>query len=83
MPSTSADICERLQESTHIFRSSKEDWSFPGKNCQKLECFCILLGCLRFLSKIRLGEIFSRKAINFVKRRDPQIIQLERIQLIS
>ena len=33
--------------------SAKEDWNFPGKSCQKSGCFCI--------TKIRLGEISSRK----------------------
>ena len=35
------------------FRSLKEHWNFSGKNCQELGCF--------FITKIRLGEIFSRK----------------------
>ena len=61
-----------LPVSTHIFQSLEEDWNFPGENCQKLECFCI--------TKIRLRYIFSR---NFVKIKNPQMIQLNRIQVTS
>ena len=57
----------------------EEDWDFPGKNCLKLACFCI--------TKIRLGEISSRKEVkasNFVKTtKNPAMIQLNRVQLTS
>ena len=56
----------------------EEDWDFPGKNCSKLGCFCI--------TKIRLGETSSRKKViasNFVKTKNPAMIQLNRVQLTS
>ena len=43
----------KLPERAHI--SPEEDWNFPSKNCWELRCFCI--------TKIRLGEIFSRKKV--------------------
>ena len=55
MHSNSADISESLPQNTHISRSPKEDWDFSGENRYKLGCFCI--------TKIRLGQIFSRKKI--------------------
>ena len=58
--------------------SPEEDWDFPGKICEKLGCFCII--------KIRLGEISSRKKVqvsNFVKIKNPTMIQLNQIQLTS
>ena len=35
--------------------SPEEGWNFPCEHCQKLGCFCI--------TKIRLGEISSRKKV--------------------
>ena len=57
----------------------KKTGIFPVKNCLKLACFCI--------TKIRLGEISSRKEVkasNFVKTtKNPAMIQLNRVQLTS
>ena len=36
--------------------SLEEEWNFSGKNCEKLECFCI--------TKIMLGEISSSKKVS-------------------
>ena len=58
--------------------SPEEDWNFAGKNSQKLGCFCI--------TKKKLGEIFSRKKVqtsNFVKIKNPTMIQLDGMQLTS
>ena len=46
-------ISPRGFRTAHI--SPKEDWNLPGKNSEKLGCFCI--------TKIRLGEIHSRKKV--------------------
>ena len=56
----------------------KKTGNFPGKNCYKLVSFCI--------TKIRLREISSRKNVsesNFLKIKNPTMIQLNRIQLSS
>ena len=43
-------ISPRGSRRAHI--SPEEDWNFPGKDYQKLGCFCF--------AKIRLGVISSR-----------------------
>ena len=62
-----------------ISRSPEEGSNFPGENRLKLGCFCI--------TKIGLGEIFSRKKVhasNFdkaIKMKNTTMIQFNRIQL--
>ena len=50
--STTFELSDSRSE--HI--SPKEDWSFPPKNCQKVGYVCLI-------TKIRLGEISSRKKV--------------------
>ena len=72
-------FCRYLRETprrAHI--SPKEDWNISGKNCWKLICFSI--------TEIRLREISPRKMVlasNFLKIKNPSMIQLNRIQLSS